>query len=106
MTAFRLCRDGPRLAVGLAKPCACCAFSYPAIALLIAHYNFCRVHESLCVTPAMEFGLTNHIWDIAELMQTAEATPMDIEPLPQPSAYLRPGRQPFQLRVIRGGKMG
>ena len=29
-----------------------------AIALLIAHYNFCRVHEGLCVTPAMEYGLT------------------------------------------------
>ena len=76
-----------------------------AIALLIAHYNFCRVHESLCVTPAMEFGLTSHIWDMTELMQAAEDTPMDMEPLPQLPAYPRPGRKPFQLFVVRGGKM-
>ena len=75
-----------------------------AIALLIAHYNFCRVHESLCVTPAMEFGLTRHIWDIAELMEQAQAAPVP-EPLPQPPAYPRPGRKPFTLRVLRGGKM-
>lgn len=39
-----------------------------AVTLYFAWYNFCRVHQTLRVTPAMEAGLTNHVWDIAELM--------------------------------------
>lgn len=76
-----------------------------AVALMIAHYNFCRVHETLCVTPAIEFGLTGHVWSTAELVREAEATPPDLEPLPAPPSTLRPGRKPFRLRVIRGGKI-
>ncbi|MGA9117613.1 MAG: IS1 family transposase [Bacteroidota bacterium] len=33
-----------------------------ALALYFWHYNFARVHETLRVTPAMEAGLTKHIW--------------------------------------------
>jgi len=33
-----------------------------ALALHFWHYNFARVHESLRVTPAMQAGLTKHIW--------------------------------------------
>lgn len=39
-----------------------------AYALYFAYYNFCRVHSTLRVTPAMESGLTNHVWSIAELL--------------------------------------
>jgi transposase-like protein/IS1 family transposase len=39
-----------------------------AIALHFAYYNFCRIHQTLRVTPAMEAGLTDHIWNIAELL--------------------------------------
>ena len=39
-----------------------------AVALHFAYYNFCRVHSTLRVTPAMEAGLTDHIWDITELL--------------------------------------
>jgi IS1 family transposase len=39
-----------------------------AVALHFAYYNFCRVHSSLRVTPAMEAGLTDHVWTIAELI--------------------------------------
>jgi hypothetical protein len=39
-----------------------------AVALHFAHYNFCRVHSSLRITPAMEAGLTNHVWSIRELL--------------------------------------
>ena len=42
-----------------------------AVALHFAFYNFCRVHGSLRVTPAMEAGLTDHVWSIAELLGTA-----------------------------------
>jgi hypothetical protein len=39
-----------------------------AYALWFAYYNFCRVHKTLRVTPAMEAGITDHIWTIAELI--------------------------------------
>ncbi len=39
-----------------------------AYALYFAHYNFCRVHPSLRVTPAMESGLTDHVWSLAEVL--------------------------------------
>ncbi len=39
-----------------------------AIALHFAYYNFCRVHSSLRVTPAMEAGLTDHVWELSELL--------------------------------------
>jgi hypothetical protein len=33
------------------------------------HYNFSRVHKTLRVTPAMEAGLTDHVWDLEELLE-------------------------------------
>jgi len=33
-------------------------------AALVAYYNFCRVHSTLRITPAMAAGITNHIWSI------------------------------------------
>lgn len=39
-----------------------------AIALHFAYYNFCRIHQTLRVTPAMEAGITDHVWTIAELL--------------------------------------
>ncbi len=41
-----------------------------AVALWFMYYNFCRVHQTLRVTPAMEAGLANHIWTISELIET------------------------------------
>ncbi len=38
-----------------------------ALALHFAYYNFCRVHGSLRVTPAMEAGIADHIWTLEEL---------------------------------------
>ena len=42
-----------------------------AYALWFAFYNFCRVHQTLRVTPAMEAGLTDHIWTLGELLEAA-----------------------------------
>ena len=44
-----------------------------AIALHFMHYNFCRVHKTLRVTPAMEAGLTGHVWSIEELVSLLSA---------------------------------
>ena len=40
-----------------------------AFALFLMHYNFCCVHQTLRVTPAMEAGLTNHIWSVKEMLE-------------------------------------
>lgn len=39
-----------------------------AVALFYMHYNFCRVHQTLRVTPAMEAGVTDHIWSLNEVV--------------------------------------
>jgi IS1 family transposase len=45
-----------------------------AVALYFMHYNFVRIHKTLRVTPAMEAGLTDHVWTIEELLQLTENT--------------------------------
>ena len=39
-----------------------------AIALHYMHYNFARVHQTLRVTPAMEAGIADHVWDLNEIV--------------------------------------
>jgi transposase InsO family protein len=39
-----------------------------AVALYFAWYNFVRIHGSLKTTPAVEAGITNRIWTLAELI--------------------------------------
>ena len=43
------------------------------VALHYMHYNFCRVHKTLRVTPAMEAGLATHVSDIEEIVGLLEA---------------------------------
>jgi IS1 family transposase len=47
-----------------------------SVALFVMFYNFCRIHKTLRVTPAMEAGVTDRLWtveDIVALVETAEA---------------------------------
>ncbi len=37
------------------------------------HYNFCRIHQTLRVTPAMEAGVTDRLWEIADVVDLVEA---------------------------------
>lgn len=39
-----------------------------AVALHFMHYNFVRIHQTLRVTPAMAAGVTNRLWDVADLV--------------------------------------
>ena len=39
-----------------------------AYALWFAFYNFCRVHKTLKVTPAMESGIAERIWTLGDLL--------------------------------------
>jgi IS1 family transposase/transposase-like protein len=42
---------------------------WAAVACWFAFYNFCRVHKSLRVTPAMAAGITDHVWNVRELLE-------------------------------------
>ena len=39
-----------------------------ALALHFAHYNFCRIHSTTRVTPAMAAGIADHVWTLDELI--------------------------------------
>ena len=39
-----------------------------SVALWFGYYNFCRVHQTLRVTPAMEAGLSDHVWTMDEFV--------------------------------------
>lgn len=43
-----------------------------ALALYFYHYNFCRIHKSLRVTPAMEAKLTDRVWSFDDLIEKIE----------------------------------
>ena len=38
------------------------------VALHFMHYNFCRIHKTLRVPPAMEAEITDHVWTIKETL--------------------------------------
>lgn len=44
---------------------------WAAVACWYTFYNFCRVHKSLRVTPAMAAGIADHIWTVRELLEAA-----------------------------------
>ncbi len=39
-----------------------------ALALYFAYYNFVRIHSSIRCTPAMEAGVTKHVWTMRDLL--------------------------------------
>lgn len=41
---------------------------YAMMSLYFCWYNFCRVHSSIRCTPAMESGITGHVWCLRELL--------------------------------------
>jgi IS1 family transposase len=67
-----------------------------AVALYATHYNFCRVHETLRITPAMQLGITDHVWGVSELVQAALSD----------GAQMQVKRAMANFRVVQGGKPG
>jgi IS1 family transposase len=39
-----------------------------SVAIHFMYYNFCRIHKSLRVTPAMEAGIADHVWSSEEII--------------------------------------
>jgi len=44
---------------------------WAALALHFCWYNFCRIHKSLRVTPAMAAGLTGTVWTLQQMLEAA-----------------------------------
>lgn len=44
-----------------------------ATALYFMHYNFARTHQSLRITPAMAAGVSDHVWEIEEVVALLDA---------------------------------
>jgi IS1 family transposase len=42
-----------------------------AVNLHFCWYNFCRIHQTLRVTPAMAAGISDHVWGLGELIDEA-----------------------------------
>jgi IS1 family transposase len=57
-----------RLALGFSKKVENLA---AAVALHVAHYNYCRFHRTIRSTPAMAAGIAGHPWTVEELMEEA-----------------------------------
>ncbi len=43
-----------------------------AVALHFMYYNFCRLHQTLRMSPAMAAGVTNHLWEISDIVKLLE----------------------------------
>jgi hypothetical protein len=39
------------------------------LALYFMYYNFARIHQTLRVTPAMEAGISDHVWGLEEIVK-------------------------------------
>jgi IS1 family transposase len=72
-----------------------------AVALYVAHYNLCRVHEALKTTPAKALGIADRAWTIGALIDAALAT-QPITP-PEPTA---PERRKLFMVVQAGNASG
>jgi 3-methyladenine DNA glycosylase/8-oxoguanine DNA glycosylase len=63
-----------------------------ALALYFAFYNFCRIHKTLKVTPAMAAGVSDKLWSLEDIAERVEAN------RPQPGK-----RGPYQKRMPTTG---
>lgn len=49
-----------------------------SVALFVMFYNFCRIHKTLRVTPAMEAGVTDRLWSVDDIVALVEATEVPV----------------------------
>src|SRR6202049_1201799 len=68
-----------------------------AVALYVAHYNMCRVHEALRTTPAKAIGVADRAWTIGQLVDAALAVAPAMPTATPPDSQRK-------FTVIEGGK--
>ena len=62
-----------------------------AVALHVMHYNFCRLHQTLRVTPAMAAKVTDRLWEIRDIVRLID----EAAPPPGPRGPYRHGADHF-----------
>lgn len=70
LTIRTFIRRFTRLSLGFSKKLENLA---AAVALHVAHYNFCRKHSTLRATPAMASGVTNTLWSLGDLIERSRS---------------------------------
>lgn len=45
-----------------------------AVALYFMHYNFCKIHTTLRLTPAMAAGVTTKLWELEDILGSYRLT--------------------------------
>jgi hypothetical protein len=65
-----------------------------SVALYFMHYNFAKIHGTLRVTPAMEAGVSDHVWSIEEI---AGMLP---EPVSKPGGPYKKAGRVKELRCL------
>ena len=73
-----------------------------AVALGYIHYNLAHVLRTTRVTPAMAVGATDHLWELAELLDALLSVPETAPPLPKPLAFQKPETIARELPGGRG----
>ncbi len=68
LTIRMMCRRFTRLTNAFSKKLANLK---AALALHFAYYNFCRIHATLRITPAMAAGITDRVWGLGELLTSS-----------------------------------
>ena len=43
-----------------------------ALAIYFMHYNYCRIHQTLRVTPAMAAGVSKTLWSMDDVVKMVE----------------------------------
>jgi hypothetical protein len=73
-----------------------------AVGLCYAYYNLCWTVKTLRVTPAMQAGVTDHIWELGEFMEAILHEPDAATPVPKPLALRTPAGPARPLPGNRG----
>ncbi|XXY17657.1 hypothetical protein WME88_56450 [Sorangium sp. So ce216] len=72
------------------------------MALAYTHYNFCHVVKTLRVTPAMQAGITDHVWSVEELLDELMADTPSEKLVARPLAHVKPEGAARELPAGRG----
>ena len=71
------------------------------------NYNFCRIHKTLRVTPAMAAGVTDRVWSIADIVsiiEVGEVAPAKTRAIQETSGVRMAEPDPFEaLQACIGG---
>ena len=71
-----------------------------AMHLFAVYYNFCRIHKTLRVTPAMEAGLTDKLRDVGWIVDLIdEITKSPKKPGPKKGTKYRPRKTSKERKI-------